>query len=78
MIRCSLHALPPDVRKVVNEFKPTGTVRGVANLLREPDRTAKKDPMGRVKFDAVVDLNENCSAHLGGAAVPGPRSQGSA
>ena len=58
-----LVALPPDVRKVVGDFKPTGTVRGVATLFREPPLLPTDDPRGRVKFDAVVDLNyPGCSA----------------
>ncbi len=67
-----LRALPPDVQKVMAEFKPTGTVRGRADLFREPDRTAKRDPMGLVKFDAVVDLNESpgCSATWKGLEYP--------
>ena len=57
-----LRALPPDVRKVVGDFKPTGTVRGEADLYREPDQSARRDPMGKVRFDARINLNPGCSA----------------
>ncbi len=57
-----LKALPPDVRKVVNDFKPTGTVRGTAWLVREPRLRPEDDPVGRVTFDAKIDLNPGCSA----------------
>jgi AsmA-like C-terminal region len=49
-------ALPPDVRQVVNDFKPSGTVQGRAKLFREPPLNPGEDPRGRVKFDAVVNL----------------------
>ena len=65
-----LQALPPDVRKVVLEFAPTGTVQGVADLVREPPVNPKDDPMGRVRFDAVIDLNPGCSATWAGLRYP--------
>ena len=64
-----LKALPPDVRKVVADFKPTGTVRGRAELVRKPD-PARLDPMGKVTFDAWVDLNPGCSATWTGLKYP--------
>ncbi len=65
-----LEALPPDVRKVVLEFKPTGTVRGEADLVREPPLTPKDDPIGRVRFDAMIDLNPGCSSTWTGLKYP--------
>ena len=64
-----LQALPPDVRKVVADFRPTGTVRGRAELVRTPD-PARRDPMGKVRFDAWVDLNPGCSATWTGLKYP--------
>lgn len=64
-----LKALPPDVRKVVADFRPTGTVRGRAELVRRPD-PARRDPMGKVRFDAWVDLNPGCSATWAGLKYP--------
>jgi len=51
-----LLALPPDVRKVVDDFKPSGSVKGRARLHRDPPLKPGDDPRGRVKFDAWVDL----------------------
>ncbi|WP_435008855.1 AsmA-like C-terminal region-containing protein [Tundrisphaera lichenicola] len=49
-------AMPPDVRKVVSDFDPSGLVRGKAHLLREPPRKPGDDPIGVVKLDAIADL----------------------
>ena len=64
-----LEALPKDVRKVVADFRPTGTVRGQARLVRRPD-PARRDPMGKVTFDAAIDLNPGCSATWTGLKYP--------
>jgi hypothetical protein len=50
-------ALPPDVRKVVNQFRPSGTVKARAKVLREP---LAGRPEGRIAIDATVDLTERC------------------
>ncbi len=58
-----LEALPPDVRQVVDDFKPTGAVRGTADLVRLPPSTPQDDPKGRVMIDAALDFNpdSDCS-----------------
>lgn len=56
-----LNALPPDVRKIVEEFRPKGSVRGTAHLVRNPPLTLQDDPRGRVSVDATLDLNKGCS-----------------
>ncbi len=65
-----MKALPPDVRKVVLDFRPTGTVRGHADLVREPPARPGDDPMGRVRIDSVIDLGPGCSATWEGLKYP--------
>ena len=69
-------ALPPDVRKVVRDFRPTGSVRGHAHLHRDPPRKPGDDPKGVVKIDAAVDLNEDCSLTWEGLKYPVRNLQG--
>jgi AsmA-like C-terminal region len=52
-------AMPPDVRAVVNQFQPTGSVRGKAHVTRRPPKRVGEDE--DVKIDAYIDLNERCS-----------------
>ena len=57
-----IEALPADVRKVVKEFQPTGTVRGVARAEWVPPKDPRDDPSkGRLTIDADIDLDERCS-----------------
>ena len=63
-------ALPPEVRSVVDTFKPTGTVKAHANLERLPPLTKGDDPRGRVKFHAWIDLNPGCSITWDGLKYP--------
>ena len=64
------NALPPEVFSVVDSFKPTGTVRGHAELERLPPLNRGDDPRGRVKFDARIDLNPGCSITWDGLKYP--------
>jgi hypothetical protein len=52
-------AMPPDVRKVVESFDPSGTVRGTAVLTR-PQIKPGEDPKKAVRIDASLDLNPGC------------------
>jgi AsmA-like C-terminal region len=52
-----LDALKPDVRKVVDQFKPSGTVKAHAAVSRVP-RAGR--PEGLVAIDAEIDLSERC------------------
>jgi hypothetical protein len=52
-------ALPPDVRRVVDQFKPTGSVRGKAVLKRSPPGPGDPE-FGKVTVDAFLDLNDRC------------------
>jgi hypothetical protein len=63
-------AMPPDVRKVVDEFHPTGTVRGRAHVERLAPPRPDADPRGIVKIDAQLELNERCSIRWDGLPYP--------
>lgn len=56
-----LKALPPDVRKVVEDFRPKGSVRGTAHVVRMPPATIHDDERGKVTVDANLELNDGCS-----------------
>jgi hypothetical protein len=55
------NAFPPDVRKVIEEFRPSGSVRGSARVKRLPPTSPNEDPKGKVTVEAELDLNERCS-----------------
>jgi len=65
-----MRALPAEVRKVVDQFRPTGTVRGTATLRRVPDEGPAADPLGKISLDAVLDLNERCGVVWEGLPYP--------
>lgn len=65
-----LDALPDDVRAVVVQFQPTGTVGGNLALRRTPPRAPGDDPRGKVEIDAYLDLNERCSITWAGLPYP--------
>ncbi len=53
-------AMPPDVRKVVDQFNPSGVVRAHANVYRRPLPDRPDRPEGEIKIDAEIDLTERC------------------
>ncbi|QEH38454.1 AsmA family protein [Aquisphaera giovannonii] len=53
-------ALPPDIRKVVDDFKPRGTVKGNVRVRRRPMVGPDARPEGIVRVDATVDLKPSC------------------
>ncbi len=63
-------ALPPEVRKVVEDFNPTGSVSGTATVRRVPPVSASTDPKGKVTVDAYLDLNEHCGIVWKGLPYP--------
>ena len=66
-----LDALPPDIRKVVAEFNPHGTVRGSVSVHRLPPLRPGDDPVGRVSIDSDdLDLNEGCGITWVGMPYP--------
>ena len=66
--RALLRALPGDVRQVVDQFQPSGTVRASAQLERTPPTAA--DPKGKVAIHAVLDLDERCAVTWAGLPYP--------
>ncbi len=52
-----LAALKPDVRKVVDQFKPSGTVKAHAAVSRVP---MAGRPEGKIAINAEIDLSERC------------------
>ena len=68
--RTLLDAMPPDVRAVVDQFQPTGTVSGAAHLDRVPPKGPDEPPQGTVAIDAVLDLNERCAIKWAGMPYP--------
>ena len=65
-----LDAMPPDVRKVVDSFKPAGTVRGTAHLHRTPPAAPDDDPKGQIAINADLDLNPGCEITWDGLKYP--------
>jgi hypothetical protein len=65
-----LAAMSPEVREVVEQFKPTGTVGGTATVRRRPPSRPGDDPRGEVAFDASLDLNERCGITWAGLPYP--------
>jgi hypothetical protein len=53
-------AMPSDVRKVVDQFNPSGVVRAHANVYRRPLPDRPDRPEGEIKIDAEIDLTERC------------------
>lgn len=65
-----LDAIPPDIRTVVDQFHPTGTVRGSAHVDRTPPAKPADPAEGIVRIDAVLDLNERCAIRWDGMPYP--------
>jgi hypothetical protein len=65
-----IDALPPDVRKVVVDFNPRGSVRGTVSVRRSPPLRPGDDPIGLVAIDADLDLNEGCGITWVGMPYP--------
>ena len=53
-------AMPADVRKVVDQFNPSGVVKAHATVLREPMPGPADRPEGLIAIDAEIDLSERC------------------
>lgn len=59
-----LQAFPPEIRAVVDDFQPTGSVRGAAHLIRKPP--ARPGDRDDIRISAELDLNEGCSMRWAG------------
>ena len=56
-----LDALQPEVRKVVDRFHPSGSVKAAVSVFREPHGRARgSKPEGALIIDADLDLNPRC------------------
>ncbi len=64
------NAMPPNVRKVVDQFKPSGVIRTHARVYREPLPGRPDKPEGLVKIDAEIDLTERCEITWEGLPYP--------
>jgi hypothetical protein len=63
------NALPADVREVVNQFHPTGSVRGKVHVKRTPPGPG--DPqIGNVAVHAFLQLNQRCGIVWSGLPYP--------
>jgi len=65
-----LAALPPDVRKVVDQFHPAGSVKGKVRILRWPMVGPMAKPEGHLVIDADLDLNPRCEITWAGLPYP--------
>lgn len=65
-----LNALPPDARRVVDAFQPSGEVRAKATITRRPPATAGEPPIGKVDVHTTIDLLERCSIRWSGMPYP--------
>src|SRR5262249_6292065 len=53
-------AMPPDVRKYVDDFNASGLVTVYAKVSRKPESGPHARPEGDIKIDALIDLTERC------------------
>lgn len=66
-----LEALPPDVRRWVDSFKPSGSVAGKARIRRSPlVGPPPLKPEGRLAIDADLDLDSHCQITWAGMPYP--------
>lgn len=61
-------ALPPDVREIVMQFHPTGTVRGQAKMHFIP-KSRRRGPEP-IEVETSLDLNDDCSLRWDGLRYP--------
>jgi hypothetical protein len=65
-----LGALRPEIRKVVNEFHPAGSVKASVRVLRKPLCGPMVKEEGRLVIDADLDLNPRCEITWIGLPYP--------
>ena len=65
-----LAALPPDVRTVVNQFHPAGSVNAKIDIRRRPMVGPLAKPEGHVIINADLDLNPRCEITWAGLPYP--------
>ena len=65
-----LNALPPDARRVVDAFQPTGEVHAEATITRRPPTEPGEPPIGKLEVHTNLDLMERCSIRWAGMPYP--------
>src|SRR5271166_2697378 len=63
-------ALPQDVRKVVSQFHPAGSVKAAVQVTRTPMHGPGAKPEGHVGIHADLDLNPRCEITWAGLPYP--------
>ena len=63
-------AMPPDVRKIVNQFSPAGLVKAHATVSRKPETGLMARPEGLIRIDADIELGERCEITWEGLPYP--------
>ena len=63
-------AMPPDVRKVVDQFNPSGVVKAHARVAHDPLPQHLGRPEGLIAIDAEIDLTERCEITWVGLPYP--------
>jgi hypothetical protein len=63
-------ALPPDVQKVVDQFRPKGVVKAHALVDRKPMYGPNARPEGLLAIDAEIDLGQGCEITWDGLPYP--------
>ena len=66
-------ALPPDVRKVVDQFHPSGSVKAAVRVFRRPLVGPRAKPEGHLVIDADARPQPPVRDHLGRPALPDPQ-----
>jgi hypothetical protein len=64
------NATQPDVRKVIDQFHPSGLVKGHATVVRRPMVGPKAPPEGLIEINAEIDLSERCEMKWDGLPYP--------
>jgi hypothetical protein len=65
-----LKALPPDARKVVEQFHPAGSFQAQVRVSRRPMVGPDAKPEGHLVIDAELDLNPRCEITWVGLPYP--------
>jgi hypothetical protein len=64
------NATSPDVRKVIDQFHPSGLVKGHATVVRRPMVGPKAPPEGLIEINAEIELSERCEMKWDGLPYP--------
>lgn len=65
-----LNALPPDTRKVVDAFQPSGEVQAKATISRRPPASPDEPAIGKLEVHTTIDLLERCTIRWSGMPYP--------